>query len=508
MIKPDCTVKKEILSQKEFLFSVVVPVFNTERYVAEAIESVIGQDIGFERNVQLILVNDGSTDGSARICREYADRYPGNIVLIDKENGGVGSARNEGLKYVRGRYVNFLDSDDTWESDAFARVQAFFEENPRVRIAACRIAQFGKWNGFHALDYKFKKTKVVNIFKDWRFPQLSMASTFMRSDLLYPGVFSSLKWSEDFAVIVPLIAREGVYGVIREAQYNARRRDDDSSATESSTQDPDYYRDPLIRAYEHVFEESRKLFGYVPRFTQFAVMYDIQWRLKARQPLGILGPADLEWYEAEIRHLLSFVKDQVIWAQKHLTAHFKLYVMGFKRGISYEEAQQLLIPKGKNRYTLGESSFVRPKRERLISLDLIEPVNGALRFRGRLLKTVAPFGQMSLVAKLGGKEYPATFFYRKDISQGGFWGDDLCAVTGFEVLVPANKKGLLSFELDLFGSKKKAELQYGEFAGLSALLSANVWTRAGSTLLCTRKGDRILVLPDPTNTELALKELS
>ena len=92
-------------------FSVVMAVYNAERYLREAIDSVLMQEYSIDK-IQLILVNDGSKDNSAVVCKEYLEKYPNNIVFVDKENGGVSSARNEGLKHVEGEYVNFLDSDD------------------------------------------------------------------------------------------------------------------------------------------------------------------------------------------------------------------------------------------------------------------------------------------------------------------------------------------------------------------------------------------------------------
>ena len=94
--------------------SVIIPVYNVEQYLEETILSVVNQTIGFE-NIQMILVNDGSPDNSEEICLKYRDKYPDNILYIKKENGGVSSARNLGMEYIQGKYVNFLDSDDKWE---------------------------------------------------------------------------------------------------------------------------------------------------------------------------------------------------------------------------------------------------------------------------------------------------------------------------------------------------------------------------------------------------------
>ena len=99
----------------KYQFSIIIPVYNVEQYLAETLESVINQTIGFEDNIQIILVNDGSPDNSESICLQYRDKYPDNIVYVKKENGGVSSARNEGIPYAEGKYVNFLDSDDCWQ---------------------------------------------------------------------------------------------------------------------------------------------------------------------------------------------------------------------------------------------------------------------------------------------------------------------------------------------------------------------------------------------------------
>ncbi|TLF54221.1 glycosyltransferase, partial [Bacillus spizizenii] len=77
------------------------------------ITSIIDQALDFEHHIQLILVNDGSVDASGEICLKYKEKYPENIVFIDKKNGGASSARNEGLRYAKGKYINFLDPDDT-----------------------------------------------------------------------------------------------------------------------------------------------------------------------------------------------------------------------------------------------------------------------------------------------------------------------------------------------------------------------------------------------------------
>lgn len=95
--------------------SVIVPVYNTEKYLRECIDSILAQTY---QDFELILVNDGSTDGSGAICDAYADKDP-RIRVIHQENGGITVARKSGVRIARGEYVTFVDSDDWIDKDMY-----------------------------------------------------------------------------------------------------------------------------------------------------------------------------------------------------------------------------------------------------------------------------------------------------------------------------------------------------------------------------------------------------
>ena len=96
------------------LISVIVPVYNVENYIAQCIESVIKQTY---TKFEIILVNDGSKDNSGKICDEYALKDE-RIKVIHKENAGVSSARNVGIKQSKGQWITFIDSDD-WVEEKY-----------------------------------------------------------------------------------------------------------------------------------------------------------------------------------------------------------------------------------------------------------------------------------------------------------------------------------------------------------------------------------------------------
>lgn len=116
---------------REPLCSIIVPIYNVEAVLSRCIDSLIGQQY---QNIEIILVNDGSTDSSEAICREYLNR-DSRLKLINKENGGLSSARNTGLKLCKGEYIFFVDSDDYVTSDfCSVGVDGFLNHNADVVI--------------------------------------------------------------------------------------------------------------------------------------------------------------------------------------------------------------------------------------------------------------------------------------------------------------------------------------------------------------------------------------
>ena len=153
-------------SNWEYKFSVVMPVYNTEEYLQEAVDSVLGQDIGFEENIQLILVNNATEDNSGQICETYKRKYPDNIeYVVLEQNIGPSGARNTGIPLIKGKYVNFLDSDDRWLPDAFRQVWDFFEaHHDEVDVVSCRMKYFEARHDYYAvLDAKFSSDRVCDL---------------------------------------------------------------------------------------------------------------------------------------------------------------------------------------------------------------------------------------------------------------------------------------------------------------------------------------------------------
>ena len=105
--------------------SIVIPIYNVEKYLSNCIESITNQSF---QNYEMILVNDGSKDSSLEICYKYK-KNNNKIKIVNKENGGLSSARNAGIKIAKGKYIVFIDPDDEIDKNYFNTLYTIAEEN-------------------------------------------------------------------------------------------------------------------------------------------------------------------------------------------------------------------------------------------------------------------------------------------------------------------------------------------------------------------------------------------
>ena len=172
-----------ISSAENFLFSVIIAIYNTGKYLNDSIGSLVNQTIDFKK-IQIILVNDGSSDQSEEISLIYKNKYPNNIIYIKTEHHGVSFARNVGINYAVGKFINFLDADDKWDKEAFHYVLLFFQYYRNINIVSCRMILFEGKDNYHPLDYKFYKTRIVKLNQEYNSIQLSASSSFFKRSLI------------------------------------------------------------------------------------------------------------------------------------------------------------------------------------------------------------------------------------------------------------------------------------------------------------------------------------
>ena len=214
--------------------SVVIPVFNTEQYLDVCLESVINQTYS---NIEIIIINDGSTDSSAQICQSYAES-DSRITFINKANQGVSATRNIGIDMASGAWLYFLDSDD------FLELTTFEILINRSNISKADIIHFGnrvvrggdiKGEHTYANDQCYTK---INYFLDDNISNVVPVSlTFIRHELVRSNKIyfnDKMKHYEDILFVYCLYCHTSKILVLKDIFYNQVIREDSASRKEFS----------------------------------------------------------------------------------------------------------------------------------------------------------------------------------------------------------------------------------------------------------------------------------
>lgn len=312
--------------------SLVITVFNSEEYLAEAIDSVIDQSIGFRDNISLILVDDGSTDGSEIICRDYQNRYPDNIKYIKKENGGVSSARNAGIEAAEGRYLAFLDSDDTWDKDAFKNALCYFDEHyDEVDMVSTRIRIFGDRSYEHPMNFKYEDTRIIDLDKEPHLIQTTGGNVIFKLEAVKDRRYDeNVRIHEDILFNTLFLLEKRRYGVISDGVYNYRKIENSGSLSIGLRTDPYWYTDIPEKVYLPIIERSKELYGHVDDYAQEVLLYTIKWRLKVPSAKSLLSEEEFNRFIKLMKITVSNIDDDKIMAMKGIPVIYKADLLGFK----------------------------------------------------------------------------------------------------------------------------------------------------------------------------------
>ncbi|WP_434797694.1 bifunctional glycosyltransferase/CDP-glycerol:glycerophosphate glycerophosphotransferase [Terrisporobacter vanillatitrophus] len=457
---------QEITKNYKYKFSVVIPIYNVEDYVEETILSVINQTIGFKENIQMILVNDGSPDNSEDVCFKYKDKYPNNVIYVKQENGGVSKARNNGMNYIEGKYVNFLDSDDKWDLDAFEKVYKFFEKNYMdIDLVACRINLFESQQGFkHALDYKFNKDKVVDIFESYDNIQLSSASVFFKADIIKKYKYDTqLKYTEDGKLLGYIILEREKYGIMRSVVYNYRKRATANSAIDSGSKNESWYTDTVERCYKDLFKYSIEKYGVVIPYIQYQIMYDLQWRLKINIS-DIIGEATKNEYIENIKWLLSYIEDHIICNQKKMVIEYKIYALSLK--YNKDIRKEIVYDKGKLYFNNINIYSIQSKH--LLNINIIDIKNGHLELEGKVKTILLKEDYEIYIIDDKGNRFNLECYEINFDEKYSFDNKKVLDVYGFKVKIKAEDIKSIKFFICYRNRYiKKLNLNFGKFAKIS-----------------------------------------
>ncbi len=487
----------------KYKITVIMAVYNVEKYLEESIESIINQDIGFN-NIQLILVNDGSLDNSDNICLKYKKKYPHNILYLKQENKGVSSARNLGLKYIQGEYVNFCDSDDLLSKDVCSKVYNFFESHKKeIDLVSIRLKFFGAREGFdHPLDFKYTKNRLIDLNSEYNYIQMSASTSFFKYDSVKNRKFDeNLKYAEDAKLVNQILMNKLKYGVVSDAVYNYRKRFETNSALDSSSTNYEWYFNTLNAYHLNLIAEAKEKFNYIPSYIQFAVMYDLQFRIKNAKTKEFLNNNDSIKYKKVLSSILKNIDDKIIIEQKNISINYKLFILELK----YQEKIKLELIK--NALFYRGTRVCSATNNKFFQIVILNIDNNCLILEGIINKPLLKNHLDFYIEDDKNKKYlveKTKMFYRNQIA---FNGENVNECYGFKISIPLDNIKYLNIKIEIDKLYKvNLNLNFGKFAKLNSFMKSSYYIK--NNYLIRKRNKRINVYKNKGKYFKIKRELS
>ena len=235
--------------------SIIIPVYNVEPYIRKCLDSVLNQTY---TNLEMLLINDGSTDNSGIICNDYAAK-DSRIRVFHKANGGVSSAKNVGLKHMTGKYVGFVDSDDWIEPDMYEilhtairdsnadiSIASYFKDTDNTSVAMTNMKQIPNRviNIKEMLLYPLQRDYYMG-FCGYLWNKLFSADVFLKNNLQFD---ENINYAEDLLLYTRAVTEGDCKGFyVDKPLYHYRQRPESIAHSKSVNVKTD-----LLKAYKKV----------------------------------------------------------------------------------------------------------------------------------------------------------------------------------------------------------------------------------------------------------------
>lgn len=419
------------------MLTIIIPLYNASKDISNVISSLYP----FESPCEILLINDGSTDNTAEICKNLSQRHP-EITFIDKPHTGVSDTRNTGIKAAKGEYILFLDADDELEKGSVKALVDFFDScDEDIDLVTYPIETHYRGNILQP-HFRYKTMCYSGIYDLNVFPYIGQTTMniVVRNKFEDNVLFdTSMTFSEDQKYCCDVVKNSMKIGFCREAKYIYNRSEGSSSGK--------------INGSCYIFEQSMRMFeemfrGYenVPAAFQGLCINDLAWKLR----MNILYPyhydeKSFEFAMDRIRALLARVDTDVILDHPDINYFHKFYWLSLKPNanvVPYFENKEFGLKSNESKIYHKEKFEIVAVR---IRLD-----NGSFVFRGFVKSPLFNFSEPPvLYAVINGEKKEQELF----ISAHSYYFShtQTNCFYGFCVEVPADELKTLSFEIMMGG---------------------------------------------------------
>ena len=479
------------MSEKEIRVSVIIPVYNVEKYIRKCLDSIVDQMISKEE-LQVILINDGSTDNSADICAEYCEKYD-YFELYNIENGGQARARNIGLDIAKGKYIAYLDSDDTLSRDTLESVTHFFDQHyDEVDLVTYKIIPIA--NGIRKkTHYRYDIMRKTGVY-DLTLPEnYYISQTNMNIVVKNKGDENILFDTtpnyrhEDQLYCTEVLRDKMKIGYVDDAEYLYEQNPQSTVSKFFST----ITFDLTLSKWKELFDSYG---DSLPPYVQALYVNDIQWKLRT----DIFHPYHLEGKEydnalAEIRLLLNKVDDGVILNHPVCNEMSKYYFIDFKYNgdlkVSFDDSIKLMHGED----VISESPTINLK------ITKFRFFGNMLEICGHLYSFAFNYSEKpQLILRKNGTTSECPELYESSFSYD-------CAKVknnqawGFRCLIDTTEKVSLSFKVEIGSKNYSVEIETGEWVVLNKSIGRTEYVTGNKK--CSMTNNRFVVENVDDNAE-------
>lgn len=251
------------MTKNEIKVSVIIPVYNVEKYLRQNLQSVANQTL---KEIEIICVDDGSTDSSYEIIREFAAKDP-RFVAVQQKNGGAGAARNNGLRRAKGKYLSFLDSDDFFEPDmleaAYEKAEEtkadfvvfnsdqYYEDNKNFKQVPW-VVRYAELPPYEPFNRRSMTDNIFKVFVGWAWDKLFNRKWVLENDLW----FQEQRTSNDMLFVFSAVAVAKRIAYVEKGKILAhQRRNNQSSLSNTREKSWDCFYNALTALRERLKKE-------------------------------------------------------------------------------------------------------------------------------------------------------------------------------------------------------------------------------------------------------------
>lgn len=321
---------KEIGDYMECIITVVVPVYNAEKFLNECLNSILNQTF---QSYEVIAINDGSLDNSVSILMEFQEKYE-NLIVIDKENEGVSATRNLGIKKAKGEYILFIDSDDYIELNMLEKMYQQVIAH-RAEIVTAKIAiedEMGNWRSL--IKYDYNEDKSINSNESLKLLWAGVISGHVCNKLIKKDLFllNNIEFPvgllyEDTPIIIKLFTCIQRQAFVNKELYHYVQRENSITKINSLKAINDQLQaiDLVENKYSYKIESSSKEY-------QIFLVNQLYYNYSLRKGMdhSLIDRKEYKNYEKKFKGYLSKVRWINLICNKHFSNKEKIKLLLLK----------------------------------------------------------------------------------------------------------------------------------------------------------------------------------